>query len=239
MFLFKIALLAASTNQLELAYGVKTICDSWVWVFFPNVSFLFAKQNARERCASILVEATGLPFGMVWVVGPASYPTQLETQEQKVLSSYPFQSVSDIVGRERTDTFSSILLFFRMRVQRLLVGLDGHLSYLGKLEMLYAILKLSGTSPEVSCKWNKGNLNDFTSTLGMWGRHTLVGKHTTYIMCNILGYFWQIDWEKNLQFSITFYIHAIDIVILQPIPSRVGLCPLPWILAKLAICFGQ
>lgn len=78
MFLFKIALLAASTNQLELAYGVKTLCNPWVLSFFPNVSFLLGKQNTRERCASILVEATGLPFGMR-AVGLDSYPTRLET----------------------------------------------------------------------------------------------------------------------------------------------------------------
>lgn len=152
---------------------------------------LFYLQNKTPGKDVLLfwLRPQGFPSGWELLGRPLTQPSW-KPRSRKLLSSYPFQSVSDIVGRERTDTFSSILLFFRMRVQRLLVGLDGHLSYLGKLKMLYAILKPSGTSPEVSCKWNKGNLNEFTSTLGMWGRHTLVGKYTTYIMCNILGYFW-------------------------------------------------
>lgn len=56
-----------------------------------------------------------------------------------------FQPRSGIVSRERGDRFSALLLLFRMRSQRLLVGLDDHLSYLGKLNILYAILKSSGT----------------------------------------------------------------------------------------------
>ena len=56
-----------------------------------------------------------------------------------------FQPRSDIMGRERGERFSTFLLLFRMRSQRLLVGLDNHLSYLGKLNILYAILISSGT----------------------------------------------------------------------------------------------
>ena len=49
------------------------------------------------------------------------------------------------MGRERGDRFSALLLLFRMRSQRLLVELDDHLSCLGKLNILYAILNSSGT----------------------------------------------------------------------------------------------
>lgn len=44
---------------------------------------MFAKQNTREGCASIVVEATELPLGMILHCGSGLLQPQRETQEQK------------------------------------------------------------------------------------------------------------------------------------------------------------
>lgn len=132
---------------------------------------------------------------------------------ESFLSGYFFfQPVSNTVGKERGERFSFLLLLFRMRMQRLLVGLDGTLSYLGKLKILYTILKPRGTNPEFLCKWNKGTSNVFTSRIDMWGRHTFTGKHTTYMICNILGYLWQNDCVKVS--SCFFFFLSLSISLL-------------------------